>query len=106
MTKVLTGMRGKLWVDKKNYQWVKVEAEVFKPVSFGLFIAKVKPGTRFTLEQSPVSGNVWMPHHFRVDLSTSILGYSRNSVDDETYRDYRPNSIAPVAQASANHGHQ
>ena len=27
-TRVLTGMEGRLWVDKKSYQWVKVEAHV------------------------------------------------------------------------------
>ena len=31
-TKVLTGMRGKMWIDTQEYQWVKVEAEVFRPV--------------------------------------------------------------------------
>ena len=98
--KVLTGMRGKLWVDKKDYQWVKVEAEVFRPVSFGLFIAKVGVGTRITLEQEPVSANVWFPRHFRLDLTTSILGYGRHSIDDETYRDYRPNSSSKIAQIS------
>lgn len=98
--KVLTGMRGKLWVDKKDYQWVKVEAEVFRPVSFGLFIAKVGVGTRLTLEQEPVSANVWFPRHFRLDLTTSILGYGRHSIDDETYRDYRPNSSPRIAQTS------
>jgi len=96
--KVLTGMRGKLWVDKRDYQWVKVEAEVFRPISFGLFFAKVRVGTRLTLEQAPVSTSVWFPRHFRVDLTTSILGYGRHSIDDETYRDYRPNSSPSIAQ--------
>jgi hypothetical protein len=36
-------MKGKLWVDREQYQWVKVEAEVIKPVNFGYFIAKVAP---------------------------------------------------------------
>ena len=103
--KVLTGMRGKLWVDKKDYQWVKVEAEVFRPVSFGLFVAKVRVGTRLALEQAPVSASIWLPRHFRVDLTTSILGFGRNSIDDETYRDYRPNSSSAIAQVPA-HKHQ
>jgi hypothetical protein len=98
--KVLTGMRGKLWVDKKDYQWVKVEAEVFRPVSFGLFIARVGVGTRIALEQTPVSATVWLPRHFRLDLTTSILGYGRRSIDDEIYRDYRLNSSPKMAQTS------
>jgi len=99
--KVLTGMRGKLWVDKKDYQWVKVEAEVFRPVSFGLFVAKVRVGTRISLEQAPVTASIWLPRHFRVDLTTSILGFGRHSIDDETYRDYRPNAGTRVSARSA-----
>ena len=49
-------MRGKMWIDTRQYQWVKVHAEVFRPVAFGLFIAHVEPGTEFTLEESPIGG--------------------------------------------------
>src|SRR5207245_279160 len=49
-TKMLIGMKGKVWIDKATYQWVKVEAQVVKPVSVYGFIAKVGPGTSFVLE--------------------------------------------------------
>jgi hypothetical protein len=82
-------MRGKMWVDEQAYQWVKVEAEVFRPVAFGLFIAKVEPGTEFTLEQKPVQENLWLPSHFSVSVKARILQYwSHNTTDDETYSHY------------------
>lgn len=88
-SKVLTGMRGKLWIDKQDVQWAKVEAEVTRPVSF-YAVAKVTPGTRFFLEQKPVGGGIWQPSHFRVRVNSSILGvFSHNSLDDETYTNYR-----------------
>jgi hypothetical protein len=87
--KVLKGMRGKMWIDEQQYQWVKVEAEVFRPVAFGLFIAHVEPGTQFTLEQRPVEGNLWLPSHFSMRVKAKVLGYwSRNSTADETYWKY------------------
>jgi hypothetical protein len=89
-TRVLTGMRGRMWIDRKTDQWVKVEAEVFQPVTFGLFIAKVQPGTRFELEQAPVTPEIWLPTHFRMSVNASILWWQKNSVDDETYSDYQP----------------
>ncbi len=55
--RVLTGMRGQMWIDEQQYHWVKVKAEVIEPVSFGFFIARVKPGTEFELVRAPV-GNV------------------------------------------------
>ncbi len=99
-TKVLTSMRGKLWIDKAQYQWVKVEAEVFKPVTYGMFIAKVGPGTKFELEQAPVAGGVWMPTHFSTTVRASVLGFNDNSTDDESYSGYMPNEAA-LLQAMA-----
>lgn len=87
-TRVLTGMRGTMWIDMQAYQWVKVHAEVFRPVAFGLFIARVKPGTQFTLEQKPMRGNLWLPSHFSMAVNARVLLWSRHSTDDETYSDY------------------
>ena len=89
-TRVLTGMRGRLWIDRRTDQWAKVEAEVFQPVTFGFFIAKVQPGTRFELEQAPVTPEIWLPVHFRMSVNASILWWQKNTVDDETYSDYQP----------------
>jgi hypothetical protein len=92
-TKVLTGMRGKMWIDAAEFQWVKVHAEVFRSVAFGLFIAHVQPGTEFTLEEAPVYGRVWLPTHFVTDVKASVMHFwSRNSREEETYTDYQPMS--------------
>jgi hypothetical protein len=95
-TKALKGMRGKMWIDAQQYQWVKVHAEVFRPVAFGLFIAHVQPGTEFTLEQAPVQNNVWLPSHFSTRVRATILLFSKRSDDDETYTDYQRTGPAQV----------
>jgi hypothetical protein len=89
-TKVLSGMQGKLWIDKSQYQWVRVEAEVMRPVSmYG--IARVGPGTHFFLEQAPVAANLWLPTHFSVSVKASALGFiNEDSSDDETFHEYKP----------------
>jgi hypothetical protein len=90
-TQVLKGMRGTMWVDAQQYQWVKVHAEVFRPVSFGLFFASVKPGTEFTLEQKPFAGGLWLPSHFSMKVNARVVLWSRQSSDDETYSNYHRN---------------
>jgi hypothetical protein len=98
-TKVLTGMRGKLWIDKQTYQWVKVEAEVVHPVSIVGFLAQVQPGTRFELEKMPVDNGIWLPKHFSMKARAKILFFfSHNTQDDETYFDYHraPHSKATI----------
>jgi hypothetical protein len=86
---VLTGMRGRLWIDKKTYQWVKVEAEVIRPVSIAGFVATVEPGTRFELEKSPVEGDIWLPKHYAMTSKAKILSiFHRKNHQDETYFNY------------------
>jgi hypothetical protein len=88
---VLKGMRGQLWVDKASYQWVKVHAEVVKPVTFYGFLARVGPGTEFNLEQEPAGNGLWLPKAFDVRVRASALGlFSENSSENDSYRDYQP----------------
>jgi len=93
--KVLTGMKGRLWVDKRTFQWAKVQAEVITPVTFYGFLAKVEPGTSFLLEQAPVAGQIWFPIRFHEKVSAKALGIiNENSLDEETFSDYKPLSQA------------
>lgn len=87
-TKVLPAMRGKLWIDQADKQWVRVEAEVIRPVSF-YAVASVGPGTRFIYEQAPVNAGLWMPSHFEVRVNSSVFWMARNSSTDESYSNYR-----------------
>ena len=59
--KPLLKIRGKLWVDKAEYQWVRLEAETTDTISFGLFIARLNPGAKLVFEQTRVNNEVWLP---------------------------------------------
>ena len=89
-TKVLTGMRGKLWIDKTTFEWVKVEAEVIHPVSIAGFLATVEPGTKFELERGPVTRGVWLPTHFSARSTAKILSIvGHHTETDESYFGYK-----------------
>jgi hypothetical protein len=98
-TQVLKGMEGRLWIDKKTYQWVKVEALVIHPVSIEGFLAQVEPGTRFELEKTAIDDNIWLPKHYEMKASAKIFYlFGHKSQDDETYYGYRklgPGEILP-----------
>ena len=88
-TEVLKGMQGKLWIDKKTFQWVKVQAQVIHPVSIEGFLAQVEPGTRFELEKMPVQNDIWLPKHFAMKSRAKILFFfTHKSQTDETYYGY------------------
>ena len=97
--KVLTGMEGKLWIDKQTFQWVKVEATVIRPVSIGGVLAEVEPGTHFELEKMPLADNIWLPKHFAMKSQAKILFlFTRKSQADEVYYGYhKPAPIQAVA---------
>ena len=100
-SKVLTGMRGELWIDKTTFQWVKVEATVTRPVSIDGFLAKVEPGTQFELEKAPVSGGIWLPKHFSVRSKAEILSFiGHKTHDDETYSNYQKATIVETPHCS------
>jgi hypothetical protein len=107
--RVLLGTKGRLWIDKEHYHWVKVQAEVVNPVEFGGFVAKVKPGTKFELQQEQV-GDVWLPKHFSESVNASVFGlYGLRSTEEADFSDYRSTVLAtkaskPAAAASGTNG--
>jgi hypothetical protein len=88
--KILTGMQGRLWVDKETFHWLKAEAEVLKAVPVFGFFAKVLPGTKMELEMTPVTDSVWLVSRFVVDLKTSILWRNSSKTTETTFSDYQP----------------
>jgi hypothetical protein len=92
-TQVLTGMQGELWIDTKSYQWVKVTAEVIRPVSIIGFLAQVEPGTKFELEKMPVGDGIWMPMRFSMRSHAKVLYmFNRASQEDDTFSNYHKGS--------------
>ena len=104
-SKVLTGMRGTLWIDRQTFQWVKVQADVIHPVSIEGFLAKVEPGTRFEMEKAPVGNGIWLPKHFTMTSNARILSVIHHgNHGDETYFDYQKTSqSAPNVGGAVSH---
>ena len=67
-----------------------MDVECLDTVSWGLFIARLHKGTRFTLEQTRVNDEVWLPQHltFKLDARLALLkGFKIE--DEQTFRDYK-----------------
>jgi len=108
-TRVLTAMKGELWIDPASFRWVKIQAEVVKPVSIVGFLARVQPGTRFVLEEDPMAEDMWLPRHFAMQSRATIaFFFEKSSQTDETYFNYKPNGTLSIdsckgKNASTNH---
>ncbi len=66
--KMFAKIRGKIWIDKTEYEWVKIEAETLDTISFGLFLARIWKGSTFRFEQRRVNDEVWLPSHLQVGM--------------------------------------
>ena len=89
-TEVLTGMKGKLWIDMQSFQWVRVEAEVTHPVGIEGILARVEPGTRFEPEKMPVAPGIWLAKHFSMSSRSRVfLLFPHQKHEEESFFDYR-----------------
>ena len=98
--KILTGMQGRLWIDKKSFHWVRAQAQVLKPVSVVGLFARVLPGTRMELDMTPVTESIWLVSRLAVDMRLSILWRKSTKETETTFSGYRPAS-AVLAEALA-----
>ncbi len=92
--KVLSGMRGTVWVDKANFHAIRVECDVITPVPVYGILAKVLPGTHIEFGMTPVTDSIWLVGRLSMDLRISKLGlFKSTQVTRSTYTDYRMNDL-------------
>jgi hypothetical protein len=82
--RLLLKVRGRMWIDKATYQWVKVEAETTATISWGLFLARLAPGAKMVFEQTPVN-DLWLPKRLFVSGS-GRLALLKHLVEDQEIR--------------------
>jgi hypothetical protein len=79
--------RGKLWIDKVDYEWVKVECESIDTVSFGFFLARLGKGARLTFEQVRLNNEVWLPKRIQIryDARLALLKHQVGELEQTMY---------------------
>jgi hypothetical protein len=79
--KLLKSFKGRFFVDKQDAALLKLEAEAIEPVSFGLVLARLDRGARFTLSKTHVNNELWMPARIKVDFDARLALLKRLKVD-------------------------
>src|SRR5260370_5952167 len=67
--KFLPKFHGRVWIDKNDLQWMKLDVECIDTVSLGWVLARIHKGTRVVIEQTRVNDEVWLPRHLTFKLS-------------------------------------
>ena len=87
--------RGRLWIDKADYQWVKTEAEVIDNISWGLFVARLSKGARLDIEMTRVNDEVWLPKHIAAKVSARLALVKNYRIESDTsFSNYRKFQVA------------
>src|SRR6201981_1622435 len=88
--KVLPKFRFRVWIDRAENQWVKLDAQCIDTVSFGLFLARIHKGSRIVIDTTRVNDEVWLPRHVAVHVDVRFALVKNFNVDEDvTYKDYR-----------------
>lgn len=80
---MLKKIKGKVWIEKKNYNWVKVEAEATDTISFGLFLFRIHPGSRFAFQQTFVNNEVWIMKRLDIHGGARVALFKNENIDQE-----------------------
>jgi hypothetical protein len=88
--KILPKFRFRVWIDRAENQWVKLDAQCIDTVSFGLFLARIHKGSRIVIDTTRVNDEVWLPRHVAVHVDVRVaLLKNFNVEEDIVYKDYR-----------------
>jgi len=91
--KLFSKVEGKLWVDKLDFGWIRVDGEVTQSFSIGFLVARVQRGSHIIMEQTSVGDAVCVRKRFEMKLFLKSLDLERIL----TYSDYRPAANGPYS---------
>ena len=87
---LLPKLKIKVWIDKADFDWVRIDAEVIDTITWGLHLFRLAQGARFELHQTLVNGEVWLPRYTRVAGSARIALVKKLNLEQEmTFKNFR-----------------
>lgn len=80
---ILAKIKGKVWIEKKDYNWVKVDAESIDTISFGLFLFRIHKGARLSFDQIHLNDEVWLVRRFYVSGGARLALLKNEAIEQE-----------------------
>ena len=95
-------IEGKIWIDKSEFQWVRLEAKTIDTISWGLCLARLNPGATLLFEQTRVNDEVWLPKRELLSGTGRFVLVRKMSEEQETtwnnYRKFQVDSKVVATQ--------
>ena len=88
--KMLSKFKGRVWIDKSEAQWVKLDVTAIDTISVGFVLARVHKGTHAVVEMTKVNDEVWLPKHVQLHIDVRLALLKNFDVDvEQAFRDYK-----------------
>ncbi|MGB8480052.1 MAG: hypothetical protein WCE63_14650 [Acidobacteriaceae bacterium] len=91
-SRILTGIRGEIWIDPTDLRVVRIEGHIFRTVDYGWGILGILyPGGTIRIEQVKTPECGWQLAHLNLNMTgKALMLKSLRVVVDETATDYHP----------------
>jgi hypothetical protein len=88
--KMLSKFKGRVWIDKAEAEWVKIDVTAIDTISVGWVLARVHKGTRLIIEMTRVNDEVWLPKRLQLHFNARVALFKSYDDDvEQTYSDYK-----------------
>jgi hypothetical protein len=88
--RILSKFKGRIWIDKAETQWVKLDITAIDTISVGFVLARIHKGTRVLVELTRVNDEVWLPKLVQLHFDARVALFKSYDEDvEQTYRDYK-----------------
>ncbi len=103
--RMLSKFKGRVWIDKAEAQWVKLDITAIDTISVGFVLARIHKGTHLIIELTRVNDEVWLPKRLQLHFDARVALFKSYDDDvEQTYRDYKKfrtdTKITVVGEAS------
>jgi hypothetical protein len=83
-SEALLGLRGRIWIDAKTKEIVRIEGEIFQSINWGWgMLAHIYPGGKVDLEQMAACGQRWNMTQFHEQVTVKALMVKTMKVHSE-----------------------
>src|SRR5688572_770276 len=97
---LLSSVKGRFWIDKRDSQWAKVDLETLDTVAFGGVVVRISKGSHLVMEQTRVDNEVWLPKMLDLQVAARVLifkGFRRRYIYN--FSEFKKLQPAPRAGA-------
>ncbi len=89
--RILSHLKGKVWIDQEDKHWAKADANGIDPFTLGFgIIAKLEQGAHLYFEQIRLEDGTWVTRETGVRAIARVALLKRIGIEQiSTFRDYR-----------------